>query len=143
MNTFGVFQTLYNTDILPDVSPSAISWIGSIQAFLLMFVGTLTGPVYDAGYFRTLLVVGLFFTSFGLMMLSLCTEFYQILLAQAIVVGMGCGCLFVPSVAILSTYFTTHIGAAVGIAASGSSIGTKRTLSAVVASPSCATLYKH
>lgn len=57
------------------------------------------------------------------MMLSLCTQYYQVLLAQAITIGLGCGCLFVPSVAILSTYFTTRLATAMGIAASGSSLG--------------------
>lgn len=89
-----------------------------------MFIGTLTGPIYDGGYFRHLVVTGTFLISFGIMMLSLCTEFWQVVLCQAIVVGLGTGCLFVPSVAILSTYFTTHIGAAVGFASAGSSIGT-------------------
>jgi MFS family permease len=57
------------------------------------------------------------------MMLSLCTEYWQVLLAQAFCIGIGTGCLFVPSVAILSTYFTTKFAFAVGIAASGSSLG--------------------
>ena len=56
-------------------------------------------------------------------MLSLCHEYWEALLAQAFCVGLGAGCLFVPSVAILPTYFTTKIALAVGIAASGSSFG--------------------
>jgi hypothetical protein len=42
-NTYGVFQTYYELDLLRNSNPSAISWIGSIQAFLLMLVGALTG----------------------------------------------------------------------------------------------------
>jgi MFS family permease len=57
------------------------------------------------------------------MMLSLCTEFWQVLLAQGFCIGLGMAALFIPSVAILSTYFTTRLAAAVGIAASGSSLG--------------------
>jgi hypothetical protein len=37
--------------------------------------------------------------------------------------GMGCGCLFIPGVAILSTYFNTNLALALGLAASGSSMG--------------------
>lgn len=59
-------------------------------------------------------------------MLSLCTEFWQCLLAQGFVIGIGGGCLFVPSVAILPTYFSTRIGLAIGLAASGSSMGGMR-----------------
>ncbi|KAL9056370.1 MAG: hypothetical protein Q9162_002961 [Coniocarpon cinnabarinum] len=56
-------------------------------------------------------------------MLSLIHEYWQAVLAQAIVVGLGAGCLFVPSVAIISTYFTTRISTAIGVAATGSSLG--------------------
>lgn len=59
----------------------------------------------------------------GHMMLSLCTEFWQCILAQGFVIGIGGGCLYVPSVAILPTYFTTRIGLAIGLGASGSSLG--------------------
>jgi len=123
INTFGSYQAYYETDLLTSSRPSSISWIGSIQAFLLLFVGALTGPVYDAGYFRELLITGAFLLVLGQMMLSLCHAYWQILLAQAFCIGIGTGCLFVPSIAILSTYFSTRIGTAIGIAASGSSIG--------------------
>lgn len=83
----------------------------------------MTGPIYDAGYFRTLLLVGSFLVTFGQMMLSLCHSYWQVFLAQAVCIGLGAGCLFVPSVAILSTYFNTRIATAMGLAASGSSLG--------------------
>lgn len=88
-----------------------------------MLVGALTGPIYDAGYFRTLLLVGSFLVVLGQMMLSLCTKYVHVFLAQAVCIGLGCGCLFVPSVAILSTYFSTRIATAMGLAAAGSSLG--------------------
>jgi MFS family permease len=45
------------------------------------------------------------------------------MLAQAFLIGLGNGCVFVPSVAILPQYFTTRKALANGLAASGSSIG--------------------
>ena len=86
-------------------------------------MGAVTGPIYDAGHFRALLLTGAFLIVFGHMMLSICNAFWQAVLAQGIVVGIGSGCLFVPSVAIISTYFTTRIATAMGLAASGSSLG--------------------
>lgn len=123
VNTFGVFQTFYKSNLLSSQSASNISWIGGIQAFLLLVIGVATGPIYDAGYFRTLVFVGSFFTVFGMMMLSLCDAYWQVVLAQALCVGLGSGCLYIPSVAIVSTYFTTKKSFATGIAASGSSLG--------------------
>lgn len=123
LNTYGVYQTYYQISVLKDTSPSTIAWIGSIQSFLLMIVGALTGPVYDAGYFRELLWGGSFFVVFGHMMLSLSTKYYQVLLSQAICIGGGAGLLFVPGVAILSTYFNSRLAFATGAAAVGSSLG--------------------
>ncbi|KAJ5982839.1 MFS general substrate transporter [Penicillium waksmanii] len=123
INSFGAFQTYYKDDLLRNVSNSDISWIGSVQACLLLIVGVATGPLFDAGYFYVLLAVGSFLVVFGMFMTSLCTDFWQVMLAHGITIGLGSGCLFIPSVAIVSTYFTTKKSFATGIAASGSSLG--------------------
>lgn len=123
LNAFGVFQTYYESGVLFTKSSSDISWIGAIQAYMVLIVGFISGPIYDRGYLRTLLVIGSFGIVFGHMMLSLCTNFWEVLLAQGFCVGIGAGCLFVPSVAILPTYFSTRLGLAVGLAAAGSSFG--------------------
>jgi len=86
-------------------------------------VGMMTGPIYDMGYFRELVIIGSFLVVFGHMMLSLCTVYWQVMLTQALCVGIGTGFLFIPSVAILATYFTKKLAFATGIAASGSSLG--------------------
>ena len=119
---YGVYQTYY-TSSLPSSSPSAISWIGSLQAFLLFLVGSLVGPVYDAGYGRSLLVVGAFLSVFGLFMTSICKQYWQVLLSQGIVAGAGFGCLSLPGVTVVSQYFNTKKAFATGIASLGSSIG--------------------
>jgi MFS family permease len=123
VNAFGVFQTYYERNILSDYPPSSIAWIGSIQAFLLLTVGSITGPLFDAGYFRFLLLFGWLMLPFGLMMTSISTEFWHVMLAHGICAGLGSGSLFVPSVAILPQYFKKRRGLANGLAASGSSIG--------------------
>lgn len=123
VTAFGVFQTYYEQEILSLESPSTISWIGSIQSFLLLFVGAVTGPLFDAGYARQLLIVGSFLVPFGLMMTSVSKTFWQILLAQGFCVGLGCGCLFVPCVAIIPQYFKRKKAFANGVAATGSGVG--------------------
>ena len=56
-------------------------------------------------------------------MLSLCTQYWQVMLAQGICVGIGAGLLLVPSSAIIPLYFSTRKGMAQGLNAAGSSIG--------------------
>ncbi|KAJ5106276.1 hypothetical protein N7456_002951 [Penicillium angulare] len=123
INTWGAYQTYYESNLLSGTSSSTIAWIGSLQSFLLMLIGVVTGPLFDAGYFREMIIFANFMLPFGLMMTSLATEYWQLILAQGICVGLGAGCLFVPSVAILPQYFREKRGFANGLAASGSSIG--------------------
>lgn len=123
INTWGSFQTYYEQNVLSDVSSSSIAWIGSLQSFLLMLFGVVTGPLFDAGYFRGLVSFGTFMLPFGLMMTSISTKYWHFILAQGVCIGLGSGCLFVPSVAILPQYFKNKRGFANGLAASGSSIG--------------------
>lgn len=123
VNTWGVYQTYYEQTILSDMSSSTIAWVGSLQSFLLMLFGVVTGPLFDAGYFRVLLGFGGTLLSFGFMMTSISSEFWHFILAQGICVGLACGCLFVPAVAILPQYFRRKRGLANGIAATGSSVG--------------------
>lgn len=78
LTTFGAFQEYYQTVLMPEKSPSAISWVGSIEATLIPMVGMVSGPLVDSGYLRPLMVAGSFLTVFGLMMTSLATEYYQV-----------------------------------------------------------------
>lgn len=123
VNAFGAYQAFYQSNLLASSSASDISWIGTVQGFLLVVVGVVTGPLYDMGYLHALVYLGTFFIVFGLMMASLSTQYYQVLLSLGICVGLGSGCLFVPSVAIVSTYFSTKRAAATGLTAAGGSLG--------------------
>ncbi|KAJ5296595.1 uncharacterized protein N7443_007488 [Penicillium atrosanguineum] len=121
INSFGVFQTYYTTEL--NRSPSDISWVGSIQIFLLFFIGTFSGRATDAGYFRFTLTVGATLEVFSIFMTSLCTEYWQLFLAQGLGQGIGCGLMFCPTLALISTYFVKNRGIAIGLVASGSATG--------------------
>ncbi|KAI0877455.1 monocarboxylate permease-like protein, mch4 [Hypoxylon argillaceum] len=123
LSSFGVFQSYYASGDLFVASSSTISWIGSIQSFLPQLSGLVAGPLYDRGYLRPLLATGIAFVLLGLFTLSASIEYYQALLSQGFCIGIGAGLLFVPTVSLVPTYFSTHIGLAVGIVSSGTSLG--------------------
>ncbi|KAK7423360.1 hypothetical protein QQX98_001151 [Neonectria punicea] len=123
VSSFGTFQTIYETDQLKQHTPFQISIIGSLQTFLMVFLGFIVGPIYDAGYFRQLLAVGSLLIVIGTVLQSLCHNLWQFVLTQGVLVGMGAGCLSILSVAITSLWFTTKLPLANGIAASGSGFG--------------------
>ena len=121
INSFGVFQTYYVKQL--GHSPSDISWVGSVQIFLLFFIGTLSGRATDAGYFRPTFIVGTIIQLLGVFMTSLSTKYWQLSLAQGVCTGIGSGLLFCPTLALIPTYFTRNRAIAIGIAASGTTTG--------------------
>ena len=106
VQAFGAYQSYYTTNTLRENNASTISWIGTIQAWLLVSVGVISGPIFDQGYLRTLVFAGSSMIVFGVMMLSLARSYYQILLAQSICIGLGSGLLFTPSVAQVTVTFS-------------------------------------
>ena len=123
INSFGLFQTYY-VNVMHLGSNSAVSWIGSLQVFLVFGIGTFSGRALDGGYFRLVFRSGCIIYLFGLFMLSLCKIYWQVFLAHSICVGIGFGMVFVPSIALTSTYFShKKRGMALAIAVCGSSSG--------------------
>lgn len=112
------------THQLSSSSATAISWIGSIQFCLCPLLGCISGPLFDAGYLKSLVAVGGGIYVFCLMMTSIATEYYQFLLAHGIGVGIGMGLIFSPSVSTLSHHFarSRYRTVAYGCQAAGSSL---------------------
>lgn len=71
--SFGVFQQYLTTTL--DRSPSDISWVGSVQIFLLFFVGTASGRAVDYGLFRVTFILGSLFLLVGVFATSWCTRY--------------------------------------------------------------------
>lgn len=59
----------------------------------------------------------------GLMMLSLCTEYYQVMLAQGICFGVGAGLVYVPGLAFVTGSFAKLRAYAVAVTTTGASVG--------------------
>ncbi|KAJ8131843.1 hypothetical protein O1611_g1783 [Lasiodiplodia mahajangana] len=121
--SFGSYQAYYEEDYLASSSPSAISWIGTTQVFLLSFLGLFSGAVYDRGYFREVLASGLALVVLGMGLLGSAREFWQVFLAQGLCVGLGSGLIYVPAISAVSNHFVTHRTLALGVAASGAAAG--------------------
>jgi MFS family permease len=120
-STFGVYQLYYRETLkLPD---SQISWIGSLQVFLAFAMCTFSGRLADAGYLRSTIIAGAFLVVFGTFMTSLCTQYWQILLAQGLCTGLGLGIMFMPPVSIITSYFHTKKSSALAISATGTGFG--------------------
>ncbi|KAK6433534.1 hypothetical protein LTR95_010287 [Oleoguttula sp. CCFEE 5521] len=122
VNSFGSFQTYYST-LLPNETASTISWIGSVQVWLTFFVGAFSGRLLDAGLFLPTFMVGMAMQLAGIFGMSWCTQYWQLMLTQGILTGIGGGIFFCPSMGLLATYFSSKRGLAIGVATTGNSVG--------------------
>lgn len=119
--SFGVYQLYYTAEF--DFSPSQVSWVGSIQVFLTFFLGVLSGRSADAGLAQQTVLLGCFMGVLGTFVTSLATTYWQIFLAQGLCTGIGMGLMYMPTVAVISSYFQKKRALALTTSASGSGIG--------------------
>jgi MFS family permease len=123
INCIGVFQDYYQLHMLSHYSSSTVSWIPSLEVFMMFFGGPIFGKVFDNYGPRYLLLFGGFFHVFGLMMTSLSTQYYQFLLAQGVCSALGASAVFYGAMNSIGTWFFKKRATAFGIMASGSSLG--------------------
>ncbi|EFR00365.1 monocarboxylate transporter [Nannizzia gypsea CBS 118893] len=123
VNAIGVFQEYYQTHQLQSYSTSSISWILSLEPFVLFAAGIVIGRLFDNYGPKWLLIIGLFLHVLGLMMASISTQYYQFLLAQGICSPLGASFVFYPALSCTATWFDKRRALAFGIVSSGSSLG--------------------
>ncbi|KAL6859701.1 major facilitator superfamily domain-containing protein [Trichoderma novae-zelandiae] len=122
VNSFGTFQARYESE-WPWLSTSTITWIGSIQLFILFLGGAVVGPIFDRYGSRALMFSGTAVCLLSFICSSFAAQYYQYLLAQGILLGIGNALLFYPATGAISEWFNHKRGLALGIALSGSSVG--------------------
>ncbi|CAI9637454.1 unnamed protein product [Alternaria burnsii] len=122
-NSIGTFQQYYQTELLQQYSPGTISWIPSLQIFFMFAMGPIVGRIYDCYGPRYLIFVGSFLHVFGLMMTSISTEYYQIMLSQSVCSAIGVSLIFQPALNAIAGWFDKKRGIAYGILSTGSSVG--------------------
>lgn len=119
--SFGVYQLHYDETL--DLPSSQISWIGSVQTFLTFALCAVSGRLADAGYTRAAVAGGSLLVVLGTFATSLCTEYWQIFLAQGVCTGIGLGIVFMPAIAVVSSYFKRKRAFALAVSAMGTGVG--------------------
>ena len=118
LSAFGTYQAWYASHQLKHLPASTISWIGSLQFcifffsvrfnFVLSFVSHLTysfflinhqgatvGRLFDAYGPTWLMISGTLCCFISTVTTSVCKEYYQYILSQGILFGLGVGLLYV------------------------------------------------
>ncbi|KAG8958689.1 hypothetical protein FRC03_008917 [Tulasnella sp. 419] len=118
-----VFQAHYQTTVLPTINPSTISWIGSIQYSFIFLPGLIVGRLFDLGYLHTQLIPACLSIVVSTILVAECKVYWQFMLCQGIVTGLGCGFCFGSCLPTISHWFKKKRATAFGIAATGSATG--------------------
>ncbi|PIA97399.1 Monocarboxylate transporter 13 [Cercospora beticola] len=120
---FGSFQSYYELTYIPNESASSISWIGTVAIFLLILLGVLSGPLFDLGWFQTMLIVGGLGQTLSVFLTSVSTQYWQLMLTQGVLQGLSNGLLYLPGLALVSRAFKKHRAVAMGITTCGAPVG--------------------
>lgn len=123
MNAFGTFQAWYSSHQLKWMSQSTISWIGSLQLLVFFLSGAPIGRCFDTYGPTGLLITGSILFTLSLVFTSISVAYWQYILAQGLLFGLGVALMFYPALASITTYFCRYRATALGIAAAGSSVG--------------------
>lgn len=119
--SFGIFQPYYVEILKSDAS--AVAWIGSTEVCLILLAGVFSGRLFDAGYCRSMLLLGSTLQLVGTFTASVSTTYWQLFLSQGLCGGIGCGVCFAPTIANVSSYFTTKRTMAISLGACGGAVG--------------------
>ncbi|KUI55820.1 putative transporter MCH4 [Cytospora mali] len=123
INSSAVFESYFSTHQLKDYSASQLGWIFSLYLFCVFFIGIQVGPIFDRHGPRWLVAIGSLLMVLSLMLLGLCTEYYQILLTYSIMGGLGGALLNSPAYGTIAHFFNVRRGFATGIASTAGGIG--------------------
>ncbi|KAI9723330.1 MAG: hypothetical protein M1812_001213 [Candelaria pacifica] len=123
INALGTFQYEYQDIILTSHSTSSISWILTFQLFLMFFLSQPVGLLVDVYGPKAILIPASVLEIVGLLTLSFCKEYWQVFLAHGVCFGVGAAGVFMPGFIIAGQYFHRKRALAIGIVASGSSLG--------------------
>ncbi|TDZ53313.1 MFS transporter asaE [Colletotrichum trifolii] len=123
LNTMAVLQAWVTENELRGLPESTIGWIFSTYAFFLYVCGAQVGPIFDAHDIRFLIIPGCIGIILSVMLMSICTEFYQFLLAFGVLGGTSASLLFNPSIAAVGHWFSHRRALATGIACTAGGVG--------------------
>jgi MFS family permease len=123
INTSGIFESYFKTHQLQDYSHSQIGWIFSLYLFVVFFIGVQVGPVFDRYGPRLLVAVGSLLVVTSLMLLSLSTKYYQIILTYSVMGGLGGALLNTPAYGAIAHFFNVRRGLATGVASTAGGLG--------------------
>ncbi|EFN78831.1 Monocarboxylate transporter 12 [Harpegnathos saltator] len=105
-------------------SSTAASWMPALCYFLYSSLGPLSSILSTKYSYRTVTLIGGTFAASGMMLSYFANSVTYLYVSYGLMVGIGAGLSFPPTVYIVTSYFEKLRGVANGLCISGSAIGT-------------------
>lgn len=106
-----------------DASPAAAAWIPALCYFLYSSLGPLSSILSVKYSYRTVTLIGGTFAAAGMMLSYFASSVGFLCVSYGVLVGIGAGLAFPPTVYIVTSYFVRLRGLANGLCISGSALG--------------------
>ncbi|SFK24748.1 MFS transporter [Falsiroseomonas stagni] len=102
----------------------SVALVYALSGSTCFFVSALSGRLADRIGPRVPAMVGMGLVGLGLMVAATARSLAEVLAGYGLLIGIGTGFAYVPAMAAVQGWFSTHRGLASGIAASGIGVGT-------------------
>ncbi|XP_030629155.1 solute carrier family 16 member 6a [Chanos chanos] len=123
--TYGVIKSfgIFLNDLMNEFEEtnSRVSWIISICVFVMTFTAPLSTVMSNRFGFQLVVMLGGFLISVGTISSAFTTSIYQMYITIGIVAGLGYCLTFLPTVTILSQYFSRRRSLVTSMASTGES----------------------
>lgn len=123
LTSYGVFQTYYLSHQLSHIPSSTVSWIGSLQTFMILGGSFVFGKISDDYGCRWVLIVGSVITFVSMLGVSFCETLIQLIMVQGVAFGLGGSMLFLPGCALVNQYFDRRKATAMSVIIGAASFG--------------------
>ena len=124
VQSYGVYLSYYlRNNSFPDANDLDFAFVGGSNFGAAMLVAPVVTFLARRFGTRTPMFAGVFALAGGFIAASFASKAWQLLLSQGILVGVGVGSIYIPSIAILSQWFSKKRSLVNGITSAGSGIG--------------------
>lgn len=122
VSAYGVYQAHYLKQF-PSTSQSVLTMIGSLQPFMIYMSGAPAVALIRKWGAKAVVALSGVILVLSLMLIPLCNSVWQLFFAQGVLFGFGSGLGVFVSYSVPQQWFKRKRAMAVGLAASGSSVG--------------------
>lgn len=121
LQSYGVYLSNYlATDYFPEATPLDYALIGGLEFGAALFISPLCTILTREVGRNAVMFAGCFMFSGGFIAASFATRIWQLYLSQGVLIGLGIGAIFIPSIQVLPQWFLKRRSLAGGLASSGS-----------------------